>query len=219
MFLQSRSLWQRTTGEPSCDRCSFIHVISSSRTSLLGTSSRILEKEEKKRCCYGSAVPMCTMCVCVCVLIRLKNCVTQGFYYSSTFNLICIHTPHTRGLQWAHMPGIGLLSSPRLAMAPRNVFVNGIVSKGLGMGNKMHLIFIFLKCFYILQSVPRTARTLLNTTSPATDLISRFEFVCFFFTVMTQQSEINPVHASLMHHFRAMEIFYQSNKTIKATFH
>lgn len=44
MFLQSRSLWHSTTGEPSWDRCSFIHVISSSRTSLLGTSSLILGK-------------------------------------------------------------------------------------------------------------------------------------------------------------------------------
>lgn len=50
MFLQSRSLWQSTTGEPSVERCSFIHTISCSNTALLGTSCWILERDtERKR--------------------------------------------------------------------------------------------------------------------------------------------------------------------------
>lgn len=50
MFLQSRSLWQSTTGEPSVERCSFIHTISCSSTALLGTSCWILDRDtERKR--------------------------------------------------------------------------------------------------------------------------------------------------------------------------
>lgn len=45
MFLQSRSLWQSTTGEPSVERCSFIQTISCSSTTLLGTSCCILDRE------------------------------------------------------------------------------------------------------------------------------------------------------------------------------
>lgn len=49
MFLQRRSLWESTTGEPSCDRCSFIHIISCSRTSWLGTSCWILIQRRHKQ--------------------------------------------------------------------------------------------------------------------------------------------------------------------------
>lgn len=45
IFLQSRSLWQSTTGEPSVERCSFIQTISCSSTTLLGTSCCILDRE------------------------------------------------------------------------------------------------------------------------------------------------------------------------------
>lgn len=49
MFLHSRSLWQSTTGEPSVERCSFIHTISCSSTALLGTSCWILDRGQQKR--------------------------------------------------------------------------------------------------------------------------------------------------------------------------
>lgn len=48
MFLQSRSLWQSTTGEPSVERCSFIHTISCSNTALLGTSCWILDRDTER---------------------------------------------------------------------------------------------------------------------------------------------------------------------------
>ena len=67
MFLQSRSLWQSTTGEPSVERCSFIHTISCSSTALLGTSCWILDRDtERKRYqsseCSDNHAYKCTNC-------------------------------------------------------------------------------------------------------------------------------------------------------------
>ena len=56
MFLQSRSLWQSTTGEPRVERCSFIHAISCSSTAWLGTSWRILPTEPWRRVEKGERV-------------------------------------------------------------------------------------------------------------------------------------------------------------------
>lgn len=49
MFLVRRSLWQRTTGEPVCERFLFRDSISADRTSWPGMSSAAAELERKEK--------------------------------------------------------------------------------------------------------------------------------------------------------------------------
>ncbi|TNN77269.1 hypothetical protein EYF80_012576 [Liparis tanakae] len=58
MFLVSRSLWQRTVGESTCERCLFRDSISTDRVSKLGTSwgAAALEEAQETASLGGSTV-------------------------------------------------------------------------------------------------------------------------------------------------------------------
>ena len=107
MFLQSRSLWQSTTGEPSVERCSFIHTISCSNTALLGTSCWILDRDTERKRYQSSECSDNHAYVYKLLLAKTKSFSLFFFFLSSQNGTTCavkttesdMHRQHTGSVE------------------------------------------------------------------------------------------------------------------------